>query len=82
MKKYWGEEMVDINYNTLKHVVIELLAKKPIPLTGNEVRFIRQYFKMNYFNNNLFCNPSLQNSIIVLTTSKCKTHLLCHRHLP
>ncbi len=48
MKKYWGEEMADINYNTLKRVVIELLAKKPIPLTGNEVRFIRQYFKMNY----------------------------------
>jgi DNA-binding transcriptional regulator YiaG len=48
MKKYWGEEMADIDYNTLKHVVIELLAKKTIPLTGNEVRFIRQYFKMNY----------------------------------
>ena len=48
MKKYWGEEMADINYNTLKRVVIESLAKKPVPLTGNEVRFIRQYFKMNY----------------------------------
>ncbi len=48
MKKYWGEEMADVNYNTLKRVVIELLAKKTIPLTGNEVRFIRQYFKMNY----------------------------------
>jgi DNA-binding transcriptional regulator YiaG len=48
MKKYWGEEMADIDYNKLKKVVIELLAKKPIPLTGNEVRFIRQYFKMNY----------------------------------
>lgn len=48
IKKYWGEEMADINYNTLKRCVIELLAKKPIPLTGFEVRFIRQYFKMNY----------------------------------
>ena len=48
MKKYWGEEMADINYNALKRAVIELLAKKPIPLTGNEVRFIRQFFKMNY----------------------------------
>jgi DNA-binding transcriptional regulator YiaG len=48
MKKYWGEEMADIDYNILKHVVISFLAKKPIPLTGNEARFIRQYFKMNY----------------------------------
>ncbi len=48
MKTYWGEEMADIDYNQLKRVVIDLLAKKPIPLTGNEVRFIRQYFKMNY----------------------------------
>lgn len=48
MKKYWGEVMADINYNILKRVVIEFLAKKPVPLTGNEVRFVRQYFKMNY----------------------------------
>lgn len=48
MKKYWGEEMADIDYNKLKQSVIELLARKPLPLTGNEVRFIRQYFKMNY----------------------------------
>lgn len=48
MKKYWGEEMADIDYHKLKQVVIELLAKKSVPLTGSEVRFIRQYFKMNY----------------------------------
>lgn len=48
MKKYWGEEMPDINYNILKRVVIEMLAKKPAALTGNELRFIRQYFEMNY----------------------------------
>lgn len=48
MKKYWDEEMADIDYNVLKRVVIEMLAKKPVPLTGNEVRFVRQYFKMNY----------------------------------
>src|SRR5437868_15193956 len=48
MKKYWGEEMADIDYNALKHAVIRFLAKKVIPISGNEVRFIRQYFKMNY----------------------------------
>lgn len=48
MKKYWGEEMADIDYNKLKYAVIECLAKKPVPLTGNEIRFVRQYFKMNY----------------------------------
>ncbi len=48
VKKYWGEEMPDLNYNTLQHVVIETLARKLVPLTGNEVRFIRQYFSMNY----------------------------------
>ena len=48
MKKYWGEDMPDINYNELKRAVIELLVRKPWPLTGNEIRFIRQYFEMNY----------------------------------
>ncbi|MDR3555428.1 MAG: hypothetical protein P4L55_11785, partial [Syntrophobacteraceae bacterium] len=48
IKIYWGEEMPDIDYNKLKTAVIELLAKKPIPLTGNEVRFIRQYLRKNY----------------------------------
>ncbi len=48
MKKYWGEEMPDVNYDILKRVVIELLAKKMSPFTGNELRFIRQYFEMNY----------------------------------
>lgn len=38
MKSYWGEEMPDIDYNILKRVVIEFLAKKAVPLTGNEVR--------------------------------------------
>jgi len=50
LKTYWGEEMPDTDYNKLKHAVIQLLAKKPIPLTGNEVRFIRQHCKMNYTN--------------------------------
>ena len=48
MKKYWGEEMPDINYNILKRAVIELLAHKPGPMTGNELRFVRQYFELNY----------------------------------
>jgi DNA-binding transcriptional regulator YiaG len=48
MKKYWGEEMPDLNYNHLKRAVIELLASKPEPMTGNELRFVRQYFECNY----------------------------------
>lgn len=48
MKQYWGEKMPDINYDTLKKVVIEVLAKKAVGLTGNELRFIRQYFEMTY----------------------------------
>lgn len=48
MKTYWGEEMADINYNTLKKIVLDLLSRKPFPLTGNEIRFVRQYFGMNY----------------------------------
>lgn len=48
IKSYWGEKMPDIDYNKLKQVVIQLLARKPIPLTGNEVRFVRQFCKMNY----------------------------------
>lgn len=36
----------DINYNHLARTVLEALCWKPASLTGNEIKFIRQYFEM------------------------------------
>ena len=41
-----GVEVPDINYNVLQKIVLEELTRKPAPLTGDEVRFIRQYFEL------------------------------------
>jgi hypothetical protein len=45
----------DINYAELHRMVLRALARKPARLTGNQVKFIRQYFDLtlaefgNYF---------------------------------
>ena len=36
-----------IDYNKLQKIMFLLLAHKPIPLTGNEMRFVRQYSEMS-----------------------------------
>jgi len=41
-----GIEVPDINYNILQRIVFEGLSHKPVPLTGNEIRFIRQSLDM------------------------------------
>ncbi|MBU6382776.1 MAG: hypothetical protein KGR16_00455 [Verrucomicrobia bacterium] len=46
MKKIRGVEVPDINYNTLQMTLLDMLSHKPFPLTGNEIRFIRQSLKM------------------------------------
>lgn len=46
MKRVFGEWCVDLNLNKLMLVVLNALAHKPIPLTGDELRFIRSYLKM------------------------------------
>jgi len=43
-----GVLVPDIDYNQLQRNVLLALGQKPLPLTGNEVRFIRQYLQMNY----------------------------------
>lgn len=46
MKKEFDEWYIDIDMNRLMVVVLEALAHKPIPLTGDELRFIRSYLQM------------------------------------
>jgi DNA-binding transcriptional regulator YiaG len=41
-----GEYLMDINLNELQKVVLWMLCHKEIPLTGNEVSFVRKYFSM------------------------------------
>ncbi len=43
-----GIEVPDINYNILQKNVLLALCQKLTPFSGNEVRFIRQFFEMNY----------------------------------
>ena len=46
MIKVRGKWTPNINYNELTEVVLIMIAKKPVKLTGNEVKFIRQHFEM------------------------------------
>jgi len=46
VKEMFGEEVYDINLNTLQIVVLDLLAHKQAPLTGKELCFIRKYYEM------------------------------------
>ena len=46
MRKFRGEWEPDIDWNALQHVVLLVLAHKPVSLTGNEVRFVRQFLEM------------------------------------
>jgi DNA-binding transcriptional regulator YiaG len=43
-----GIQIPNINYNVLQKNVLLALSHKLQPLTGNEIRFIRQYFEMTY----------------------------------
>ena len=46
MVKVQDEWVLDINYDDLAKTVLLYLSKKPVPLTGNEIRFIRYYFSI------------------------------------
>jgi DNA-binding transcriptional regulator YiaG len=46
MRKVLGEWCIDVNMNKLMLVVLEALIRKPSPLTGDELRFIRSYLDM------------------------------------
>lgn len=46
MRKIQNEWVLDINYDDLAKTVLLYLCKKPLPLTGNEIRFIRYYFNL------------------------------------
>lgn len=46
MIKVRGKWTPNIDYNALAEVVLKTLCEKPVKVTGNEVRFIRQVFEM------------------------------------
>lgn len=45
MMKTRGEWTPNIDYNEFQKAVLIELAKKSSPLTGNEIRFVRKYFR-------------------------------------
>lgn len=46
MAEVRGEFILDIDFNKLQKAVLFHLCHKKMPLTGNEVRFIRKYFSL------------------------------------
>jgi DNA-binding transcriptional regulator YiaG len=47
MKKVFGDWVLDINLEHFQKAVLLILAKKPTPLNGGELRFIIDYLKMS-----------------------------------
>ena len=47
LKKRLGEWTIDIDFDMLQVAVLNMLARKPTPLSGNEIRFIIDYLKMS-----------------------------------
>lgn len=47
MKKVFGEWAIDINFEILQIAALNMLARKPTPLTGDEIRFIIDYLEMS-----------------------------------
>lgn len=45
-KKVFGEWALDINFNKLQERVLQILIHKSVPLTGEELRFIRKFLEM------------------------------------
>lgn len=48
LKKVHGEWVFDFSMGVFQKVVLNMLAEKPSPLTGPELRFIIDYFEMSY----------------------------------
>ena len=48
LKKVRNEWSLDINFNIYEKAVLTLLAVKRSRLTGNEIKFIRNYYSMNF----------------------------------
>jgi len=46
MIKIRGKWTPDINYNALSKMVLLALSEKPVKLSGDEIRFVRQHFEM------------------------------------
>jgi predicted transcriptional regulator len=47
LKKRLGEWTIDIDFDMLQIAALNMLARKPTPLSGNEIGFIIDYLKMS-----------------------------------
>lgn len=48
LRKVYGEWVFDFSMGIFQKTVLNILARKSTPLTGLELRFIIDYFKMSY----------------------------------
>ena len=47
MRKIRGSWVLDLNFENYEQSVLMALAMKPTRLTGNEIKFVRNYFEMD-----------------------------------
>jgi DNA-binding XRE family transcriptional regulator len=47
MKKIFGKWVIDIDLNALQLFVFKELIRKPSPLTGKELKFMRKFLEMS-----------------------------------
>ena len=47
LKKMVGEWVLDINFNKLQLTVLNYLLRKPAPLTGDELKFMRKFLNLS-----------------------------------
>ncbi len=48
LRKVHGDWVFDFSMGILQKAVLKMIARKPSPLTGKELRFIIDYFEMSY----------------------------------
>lgn len=48
LKKVFGEWVFDFSMGVFQKSILNMLARKPTPLTGAELRFVIDYFEMSY----------------------------------
>src|ERR1700733_7405619 len=48
VKKTHGEEYPDINMNELKLLTAKALLKRPVRMTGHEIKFLRTFLKLSF----------------------------------
>ena len=64
MRQFRGDWVPEINWDRLQEVVMLALAHKPVPLSGNEVRFVRHFLGLTLKDFAHTCGMSSHQSVM------------------